>query len=74
MTHQQEIEVVFEPQQEGGYHVYSPDLPGMHTQGETLVDAEKNAAEAIKLYVEVLRQEGRPVSAGIIRRRFLLPA
>ena len=59
MTHQQEIEVVFEPQQEGGYHVYSPDLPGMHTQGETLVDAEKNAAEAIELYVEVLRQEGR---------------
>ena len=74
MTHQQEIEVVFEPQQEGGYHVYSPDLPGMHTQGETLVAAEKNAADAIELYVEVLREEGRSVSAGIIRRRFLLPA
>jgi len=24
----QEIELVFEPQ--GGYHVYAPDLPGLH--------------------------------------------
>ena len=54
--------------------MYFPDLPGLHTQGGTLLEAEKNTAEAIELYVEVLREEGRPLSAGIIRRRFLLPA
>jgi hypothetical protein len=30
-----EIERVFAPQEEGGYHVYAPDLPGLHTQGDT---------------------------------------
>jgi predicted RNase H-like HicB family nuclease len=54
--------------------VYSPDLPGLHTQGNTLAEAEQNAVEAIELYVEGLREKGRPVRAGIIRRRFPLPA
>ncbi len=73
VAHQPEVEVVFEPQEEGGYYVYSPDLPGLHTQGETLAEAERNAAEAIELYVESLREGGRPVSADVIRRKFPLP-
>lgn len=47
-----EIELVFEPQDEGGYHVYAPDLPGLHTQGDDLNDAMTNANEAVALYVE----------------------
>jgi predicted RNase H-like HicB family nuclease len=49
-----EIEFVFEPQEEGGYHVYAPDLPGLHTQGEDIEDATENAREALALYVEGL--------------------
>jgi hypothetical protein len=45
----QEIELVFEPQDEGGYHVYTPDLPGLHTQGEDMDDAMANASEAVAL-------------------------
>jgi predicted RNase H-like HicB family nuclease len=26
----QEVELVFEPQDKGGYHVYAPDFPGLH--------------------------------------------
>ncbi len=48
----QEIELVFAPQEEGGYHVYAPDLPGLHTQGDTLDEATANAREALALYVE----------------------
>lgn len=53
----QEIELVFEPQDEGGYHVYAPDLPGLHTQGEDMDDAMANASEAVALYVEGLRDD-----------------
>jgi hypothetical protein len=28
----QEVEFVFEPQHEGGYHVYAPELPGLQTE------------------------------------------
>ena len=31
MPDRREIEFVFEPQEEGGYYVYAPDLPGLHT-------------------------------------------
>jgi len=58
MTEPQEIELVFEPLEEGGYHVYAPDLPGLHTQGDDLEDASANAKEALALYVEGLRQDG----------------
>jgi predicted RNase H-like HicB family nuclease len=74
MADAREIEFVFEPQDEGGYHVYAPDLPGLHTQGEALDNATENAREALELYVEGLREEGRPLDTGVIRRRLPLPA
>ena len=40
-----EVEFVFEPQDEGGYHAYAPELPGLHTQGDTLEEATDNARE-----------------------------
>jgi predicted RNase H-like HicB family nuclease len=70
MDHQHEVELVFAPQHEGGYHVFAPDLPGLHTQGDTLDEAAANAREALELYVEGLREEGRSLDAGVIRRRF----
>ena len=60
--------------EEGGYHVYAPDLPGLHTQGDTLDEATANAQEALDLYVEGLREGGRSLDAGVIRRKFPVPA
>jgi predicted RNase H-like HicB family nuclease len=74
MSETQEIEFVFEPQEEGGYYVYAPDLPGLHTQGDDLDDATENAREALALYVEGLREDGRDIGAGVIRRRLSVPA
>lgn len=69
-----EVEFVFEPQEEGGYHVYAPELPGLHTQGDDLDDATENAREALALYVEGVREEGRSLQMGVVRRRLSLPA
>jgi len=74
MESTREVEFVFEPQDEGGYYVYAPELPGLHTQGENLEDATENAREALALYVDGLREEGRPLDIGIVRRRLPLPA
>jgi predicted RNase H-like HicB family nuclease len=68
-----ELEFVFEPEPEGGYHSYAPELPGLHTQGEDLEEATANAEEALALYVQVLREEGRPLEMGVVRRRLRLP-
>lgn len=74
MEHTREVEFVFEPQEEGGYHVYAPELPGLHTQGENLEEATENAREAMALYVEGLRDDGRSLDFGIIRRTLPLSA
>ena len=73
MSDAREIELIFEPQDEGGYSVYAPDLPGLHTQGEDMDDAFANAEEAVALYVEGFRKDGELPDRGIVRRRIKLP-
>lgn len=53
--------VVLRKAQEGGYWVSVPALPGCVSQGETKREALVNIREAIKLYVEVLREDGKPI-------------
>ncbi len=74
MPDPRDIELVFAPQEEGGYHVYAPDLPGLHSEGDTFDEAMENAREALDLYVEGLREVGRPLDAGVVRRRVSIPA
>jgi predicted RNase H-like HicB family nuclease len=53
--------VIFEKEEEGGYHVFCPVLPGCHTQGETLEEGIQNIREAIQVYIESLVEDGLPV-------------
>jgi len=45
------IEIVLEPQQEGGYTVTVPALPGCISEGETKKQALDNIKDAIKGYL-----------------------
>lgn len=51
MTSKIHIELI--SQDEGGYTVLVPDLPGCISEGDTKEEALKNIAEAIDLYLEV---------------------
>ncbi len=53
--------VFYEAVPEGGYVAMVPALPGCHTQGETLEEAERNITEAIELYLESLAVHKEPV-------------
>ena len=53
--------VFYEAAPEGGYVAFVPALPGCHTQGETLEEAERNVREAIALYLESLIAHGEPI-------------
>lgn len=52
-----EIKIVLEPQEEGGYTVFVPSLPGCISQGETVEECLKNIKEAIELYLETDENE-----------------
>ena len=47
-----EIKIVLEEQEEGGFTVYVPSLPGCISEGETVEEALRNIREAIELYLD----------------------
>jgi len=53
--------VILEPQEEGGFTVAVPALPGCISEGETREEALNNIKEAIELYIEVLKEDGKPI-------------
>ena len=54
--------MLFEPAEEGGYVVTCPALPGLVTEGDTLEEASRMAADALRGYLESLRIDGVPYS------------
>jgi len=52
---------IFEKEDDGGYHVLCPTLPGCHTQSETIEEGISNIREAIHLYLETLLEDGMPI-------------
>jgi antitoxin HicB len=59
--------VILVPEEEGGYSVEVPALPGCFTQGETKEEAISMAKEAIELYLESCRAHSEliPRESGI---------
>ena len=53
--------VLLESEEDGGFVVSVPALPGCISQGDTREEALANIREAISLYVEDCREAGDPV-------------
>lgn len=58
MSHKLSYAVVFTVAEEGGYTATVPALPGCISEGDTFEEAKKNIAEAIELYLEVVKPQG----------------
>ena len=52
--------VIDEPAGEN-YSAYVPDLPGCIACGDTIDETEALMKEAIELYIEALKKDGKPV-------------
>ncbi len=59
MTIVMQYSVVVHEAEEGGFWVEVPALPGCYSQGESLEETLENVREAIGLYLEAIRDEGR---------------
>ena len=53
-TLQTNFQVIYQRDEDGYYVARVPALPGCHTQGKTLEQAESRIKEAIELYLESL--------------------
>ena len=54
-----EFNVVILEDETGGYVALVPELPGCHTQGDTLEEVMSNIKEAIELYLETITPKER---------------
>ncbi len=54
-------QVILIPDETGGYVAEAPSLPGCYSQGNTIEETITNIKEAIELYIEVLREDGKPI-------------
>jgi antitoxin HicB len=52
---------VFEKNEDGGYTVTVPSLPGCISEGDNFDEALKNIKEAITLYLEVMKKDGEKI-------------
>jgi|TARA_B100002003_G_C13981697_1_gene474724 predicted RNase H-like HicB family nuclease len=48
-----ELKIMLEEQEEGGFTVHVPSLPGCISEGDTVEELIKNIREAIELYLDV---------------------
>jgi predicted RNase H-like HicB family nuclease len=53
--------VVLEKEEDGGFVVSVPVLPGCVSEGDSRAEALKNIREAIELYIEDCREAGDPI-------------
>jgi antitoxin HicB len=73
---EREYEIILQPEPEGGFSVFVPELPSVAAQGETIEEAIEMAKEAIQAYLEVMHEDGlpipdRPAAEALSRRRKL---
>lgn len=67
MSHVYRVPLVLAPQEEGGYTVTSPALPGLVTEGDSLEQALENVQDALRATLELYEDTGRPVPAGLMQ-------
>ena len=65
-----EYNVIFQEEKDGGYSVWTPELPGCASQGETFDEALINIREAIELYLEETKKETITFS---YKKQFVIP-
>ncbi|HEY0701568.1 MAG TPA: type II toxin-antitoxin system HicB family antitoxin [Candidatus Acidoferrales bacterium] len=56
-----DFKVLLEPDEDGGYVVVCPSLPGCYSQGESVEEALTNIREAIELCLEDLQERGEQI-------------
>jgi predicted RNase H-like HicB family nuclease len=63
--------IILEKEDDGGYHVFCPALPGCRTQGDNYNETMANIRDAIKLYIESLKAHHEPIPEEAITIRSL---
>ena len=68
-----EYNAIFQKEEDGGFSVWVPSLPGCTSQGDTFEKAVKNIKEAISLYLEDESEQEINEETSKTRNQFMVP-
>ena len=68
-----EYNAIFQKEEEGGFSVWIPTLPGCASQGENFEEAVGNIKEAIVLYLEDENKKDAEEETIASRNQFMVP-
>jgi predicted RNase H-like HicB family nuclease len=71
MIHNHNFQVLYQQDQDGFYVAKVPTLPGCHTQGKTIEEAEERIKEAIAVYLESLQADDENLVKQMSNKVFL---
>ena len=63
--------IVVEPEEDGGFYVTVPALPGCFTRGRTIDECRERAVEAIEVHIAGLQADGEIIPEEIGAPRLL---
>jgi len=63
--------ILVEPEEDGGYFVTVPALPGCFTRGSTVGECQERAKEAIGVHIAGLQADGKPIPEEIAAPQLL---
>lgn len=63
--------IVVGPEEDGGYYVIVPALPGCFTRGGSVDECQERAVEAIGVHIAGLQADGEPVPHEVSAPRLL---
>lgn len=64
------IRVLVEPDEDGSYHAFCPELKGLHTSGATKQEAADACFAGAKIYIDSLIRRGKPIPVGIVEKEY----
>ena len=67
MSNVYRVPLVLAPQEEGGYTITSPILPGLVTEGDSLEQALENVQDALRATLELYEDTGKPLPSGLVQ-------
>ena len=65
MTKTLHYNLIFRPEQEGGFTVLVPSLPGCITYGKNLEEAKRMAKDAVKGYIYSLKKHKESIPSDV---------
>lgn len=68
-----EYEVVIEQDENKVYVAYVPELPGCHTQGDTVSEVMANIKEAIELYLDYTKEKSESAMKFVAVKKVSVP-